>query len=87
MPELPRSGQKVRWLDPQDARRWGWEDLFGPGPFEVAGMLGRSARGLAANLVLRTNVGEQAIPEVWLALADEPEQAAGDRRAAAVAQL
>jgi hypothetical protein len=31
-------------------------------------------------------VGEQAIPEVWLALADEPEQAAGDRRAAAVAQ-
>jgi hypothetical protein len=42
---------------------------------------------LAANLVLRTNVGEQAIPEVWLALADEPEQAAGDRRAAAVTQL
>ena len=86
MPELPRPGQKVRWRNRRRARAWGWEELFGPGPFEVMGVVGRSERGLAANLVLRTNVGEQAIPEVWLALADEPEKATSDRRAVCLAQ-
>jgi hypothetical protein len=33
MPELPRPGQKVRWRNPLDARRRGWEDVFGTGPF------------------------------------------------------
>jgi hypothetical protein len=79
MPELPRPGQKVRWRNPEQARAWGWEDLFGPGPYEVVGLVGRNDRGLAANLVLRTRMGERAIPEVWLALADEPENAACSR--------
>jgi hypothetical protein len=77
MPALPRPGQKVRWRCPQEARRCGWEAVFGAGPFEVVGLVGRGDRELAANVVLRTGMGEQAIPEVWLALADEPEDGAG----------
>jgi hypothetical protein len=86
MPELPRPGQKVRWRDPQDARRCGWEAVFGPGPYEVVGIVDRGGRGLATNIVLRTGMGEREIPEVWLALADEPENAASGRRAVSVAQ-
>jgi hypothetical protein len=70
MPELPRAGQKVRWRYPQDARRCGWEVVFGPGPFEVVGLGGRIDQGLAVGIVLRTNLGEQEIPEVWLALSE-----------------
>jgi hypothetical protein len=71
----------VRWTDPEHARAWGWEDLFGPGPYEVVGLVGRNDRGLAANLVLRTRIGEREIPEVWLALAEESVGAApGPRR-------
>jgi hypothetical protein len=86
MRQLPRPGQKVRWRHPEYARAWGWEDLFGPGPYEVVGLVDQSDRGLAANIVLRTRIGERAIPEVWLALADEPANAASDRRAEAVAR-
>jgi hypothetical protein len=86
MPELPRPGQKVRWRNPQDARRCGWEAVIGPGPFEVVGLVDRSDLGLAANVVLRTDLGELEIPEVWLTLADEPEKAASGRRAVPVAK-
>jgi hypothetical protein len=72
MPQRPRPGQKVRWRNPQEARAWGWGDLFGPGPFEVVGIVDNSECGLAAGLILRTRIGEREIPEVWLALADEP---------------
>ncbi len=70
MPELPRPGQKVRWRDSGNARRSGWVDLFGPGPFEVVRVVDKSDRGLAADLLVRTRLGGQVIPEVWLALAD-----------------
>jgi hypothetical protein len=80
MPELPRPGQRVRWRSPQDARAWGWEDLFGTGLFEVVGIVGGSAPGLARSLLLHTRIGERAIPEVWLTLADEPEGGTGRDR-------
>ena len=86
MPALPRSGQKVRWRCPQEARRCGWEAVFGSGPFEVVGLVGRCDRGLAANVVLRTELGEREISEVWLALADEAENGASGRRAVPAAQ-
>jgi hypothetical protein len=86
MRELPRPGQKVRWRNRRRARAWGWEALFGPGPFEVMGIVGRSERGLAANLVLRTNLGAQVIPEVWLALGDEAGNGTSDRGAVSPAQ-
>jgi hypothetical protein len=85
MPELPRPGQRVRWRNRRRARASGWEDLFGPGPYEVVGLVGRTDQGLAANLVLRTRIGEREIPEVWLALADEPANAGSGRRAVSVA--
>src|SRR5689334_20507885 len=77
MPELPWPGQKVRWRNPDQARAWGWEAVFGPGPFVVARTVDHSAAGMASGLVLHTAVGEQEIHEVWLALAEE---AAGRRR-------
>jgi hypothetical protein len=86
MPELPRSGQKVQWRYPQDARRYGWETVFGPGPFEVVGLADNKDQGLAAGIILRTNIGEREIPEVWLALADEPENGANGQWAVSVTQ-
>jgi hypothetical protein len=86
MPQLPRPGEKVRWRNRRRARACGWEDLFGPGPFEVVGLVDRSDRGLAANVVLRTQMGEREIPEVWLTLTDEPENGTSGRRVVAVAQ-
>jgi hypothetical protein len=71
MPELPRPGQKVRWRSPQDARRSGWEAVFGPGPFEVFGLADRTDQGLVVGIVVRTGLGVREIPEVWLALAEE----------------
>jgi hypothetical protein len=75
---LPSPGQEVRWRNPDQARAWGWEAAFGPGPFVVARLVDHSRHRLATGLVLRTALGEQEISEVWLALADEPGPAPGD---------
>jgi hypothetical protein len=72
MPELPRPGQQVRWRNPQDARGGGWQDVFGPGPFEVVRIVDHSDLGLATGVVVRTALGEQEISEVWLTLVDAP---------------
>jgi hypothetical protein len=85
MPQLPRPGQEVRWRNPQEARACGGEELFGPGPFEVVGRVDNSECGLAASIVLRTRMGKRAIPEVLLALAEEPVGGAGGRGAVPVA--
>jgi len=71
MPGLAWPGQKVRWRDPGQARAYGWEALFGPGPFVVVRIVDHSTYGLATGLVLRTAIGEQEIPEVWMTLTDE----------------
>jgi hypothetical protein len=73
MPESPRPGQKVRWRNPGQARACGWETVFGPAPYAVVRTVDHSAHGLAAGLVLRTDIGEREISEVWLALADETD--------------
>jgi hypothetical protein len=80
MPELPRAGQQVRWRDPTQARDWGWEAVFGPGPFTVVGLVNHSGHGLATGLILRTAVGDREISEVWLALAEEPVHGTGGGR-------
>jgi hypothetical protein len=79
MPMLPRPGQKVRWRDPGYALAWGWDEVFGPAPFEVVRMVDNSDRGLAAGLIVQTRLGETEIPEVWLALADELENEGNSR--------
>jgi hypothetical protein len=48
LPELPRPGQQVCWRDLRHARAWGWEEVFGAGPFEVVRTVDKSAQGLAA---------------------------------------
>lgn len=79
MRELPHSGQRVGWRNPRYARAWSWESLFGPGPFEVVGLIGRRG-GLAAQIVISTNIGEQEIPEVWLALCENQESGEESKR-------
>ena len=73
LPGLAWPGQQVCWRNPEQARAWGWEGAFGPGPFVVARIVDHSRHRLATGLVLRTALGEQEISEVWLALAGEPE--------------
>jgi hypothetical protein len=49
-----------------------WADVLGAGPFEVVGTVDNSDQGLAAGLILRTEIGEREVSEVWLALDPEP---------------
>ena len=84
MEGLPCPGQKVRWRNRQQARAWGWQDVFGSGPFRVVGIVDHSDRALLAGLLLHTELGEREISELWLELADEeksgtraPRQVAG----------
>jgi hypothetical protein len=86
MRALPRPGQKVCWRYPRDARRCGWEAVFGPGPFEVVGLVDSGDGVLAATIVLRTRAGERPISEVWLVPADDPENGAGGQGAVSGAQ-
>jgi hypothetical protein len=74
MPVLPCPGQKVRWRDLRHARALCWAEILGSGPFEVVRIVDKSEQGLAAGLVLRTQIGEREISEVWLELAPELEQ-------------
>jgi hypothetical protein len=71
MPHLPRSGQRVRWRDPNHAHAIGWLYALGPGPFEVVGVVDRSGQGLSSGLVLKTALGDRELSEVWLDLAEE----------------
>ena len=67
-PPLPTPAHKVRWRDPRHARALGWEDAYGPGPFEVVRVVDKGRYGLPAGVILKTQLGEREINEVWLAL-------------------
>lgn len=73
MPKLPRADQKVCWRDPQQAHAWGWVAVFGIGPFDVVRLEDKSGQGSPTGIILQTELGEQEINEIWLALADESE--------------
>jgi hypothetical protein len=77
LPGLAWPGQKVCWRNPEQARAWGWEAAFGPGPFVVARIVDHSRHRLATGLVLRTALGEQEISEVWLTLAEVGARSSG----------
>jgi hypothetical protein len=83
LPELPRPGQQVRWRNPRQAQAWGWQALFGAGPFEVVYTVDHTDQGLAAGVVLRTDLGEREVSEVWLEPAGEPGGDTGSRQAGA----
>jgi hypothetical protein len=60
------------------ARAWGWEEIFGAGPFEVLRVVDKCDHGLGSDLVLQTELGEREIPAVWLALAESSAEDTGD---------
>lgn len=70
MPKLPSPGQKVRWRNPQQDRGYGWEDVLGPGPFDVVRLVDHSNDRFPTGVVLRTKVRRE-IDEVWLAMPDD----------------
>jgi hypothetical protein len=70
MPELPCPGQKVRWRDGRHARAIGWLEAYGPGPFEVVGVVDKSHLDIPTAVVVRTALGDREINEVWLAAED-----------------
>ena len=55
----------ARWRDPKKARAWGWETALGAGPFEVVAVADHSEHRLRPGLVLRTDLGEVELSEVW----------------------
>ena len=63
----PWPGQKVRWREPRHARALGWEDAYGPGPFEVVRVVDKSRLGIPPAVVVKTRLGEREINKVWLA--------------------
>jgi hypothetical protein len=71
---LPRPGNLVGWRDTQHAQAHGWVDAYGPGPFEVVGVVDHGEQGLPAGLVLKTRLGEQEVNAVWLVPADQSEK-------------
>jgi CheY-like chemotaxis protein len=76
MSRLPRPGQRIHWRNPRHAHAIGWLYSYGPGPFEVVGVVDRSRRGLPAGVLLKTDLGEKEVNEVWLTL-DEPANGKG----------
>jgi hypothetical protein len=68
LPQLPRPGQTVRWRDPRHARALGWEEAYGPGPFEVVGATDNSHLGIPRGVILKTDLGQREVNEVWLAI-------------------
>jgi hypothetical protein len=68
MPRLPQPGEWVRWRDPEPARSQWWDESYGPGPFEVVGVVDHTADDLPHGIVLKTRLGEREVNEVWLAL-------------------
>jgi hypothetical protein len=74
---LPPPAHKVRWRDPRHARALGWEDAYGPGPFEVVRVVDQSPQGIPPAVVVKTRLGEKEINQVWLTAVDEPGPSEG----------
>jgi CheY-like chemotaxis protein len=66
MPHLPRPGQRVCWRDAWHAHAIRWLYAYGPGPFEVVGVVDKSGQGLPAGVLIKTHLGEKEVSEVWL---------------------
>lgn len=63
---VPRPGQQVRWRHPRMACALGRFEAFGPGPFEVVGVVASAHTGLPVALVVRAAEGEMVIDAAWL---------------------
>ena len=56
--------------------------MLGAGPFRVLGLVDHSAQSLPTGLLLHTEFGDREISELWLALADEPEEIGANQTSA-----
>jgi len=76
MPQLPRPGQFVYWRNNRHAHALGWVDAYGPGPFIVVDTVDNSHLDVPASLILRTQLGDRPVNQVWLAVTPEPGESA-----------
>jgi hypothetical protein len=67
-----QAGQWVSWRNPAEARHLGWEESFGPGPFQVVACIDRTADGIPNGVIVKTRLGEREINTLCLVPADEP---------------
>lgn len=77
MRELAWRGCLVRWRDPRHAQCLGWDEWYGPGPFEVVRVVDHTAEDLPPGLVLKTRLGEREVNSVWFVPAGEQAGLAG----------
>ena len=63
---LPQPGQQVRWRHPRLALALGRFDAYGPGPFEVIGVIYRGEQGGTRLLVVSAESGVKEIDAAWL---------------------
>jgi hypothetical protein len=83
MHSLPGPGQLVHWRNRRHAEALGWVTAYGAGPFVVVRVVDKSHLGIPACVVLKTNLGEREINEVWLTSSGGPaeiEELAGARQ-------
>jgi hypothetical protein len=71
IPEFLTPGRKVRWREPRHACALGWEDAYGPGPFEVVRWVDKSHQDIPPAALVKTLLGYREINQVWLVPADE----------------
>lgn len=75
IPHLPNPGSLVHWRDLRHARCLGWEQTYGPGPFEVVHVVDRTSEEIPPGIVLKTRLGHREINSVWLV--NDGDHAAG----------
>jgi hypothetical protein len=50
-----------------------WDETYGPGPFEVVGVVDHTPDDIPQGLLLKTRLGEREVNSVWLAPEGEPD--------------
>jgi hypothetical protein len=66
---LPQPGEVVRWRHPRLAFALGWFNAFGPGPFEVVGILDSDDLGPPLSVLVKTPFGDEPIDARWVGVA------------------
>lgn len=65
---LAQPGQVVRWRHPRRACALGLFNVFGPGPFEVVGVVDERDQDRPLAFIIQTQSGEKEINAAWVGL-------------------
>jgi hypothetical protein len=68
LPRLPQQGEWVRWRNPLHAKALWLDETFGPGPFQVVGVVDHTQEDIPWGIIIQTEQGELEVNEVWLEL-------------------